>query len=93
LTADYFVATNNRPIGLGRAEERLANLAKHKLDFASLTDAFFLDARIVPARASRFKAIGRLSGSPIAVIFAPLGTEALTIISMRSASRKEGSQL
>ena len=41
------------------------------------------------SRQGRFKAIGWLDGAPTTVIFAPLGTEALAVISMRRASRKE----
>lgn len=38
-------------------------------------------------------AIGRFRGSVLAVIFAPLGTEAASVITMRRASRKERSVL
>lgn len=34
-------------------------------------------------------AIGRLADGTIAVVFATLGTEAVSVISMRPASRKE----
>ena len=69
--------------------KRLANLTKHKLDFSALTLDFFLVAHFVHARAGRLKAIGWLAGSAIVVVFAPLGTEAVAIISMRPASRME----
>jgi hypothetical protein len=45
---------------------------------------------VIPARAPRFKAIGQLRGvAIIVVIFAPLGTEAVSVVSMRPASAKE----
>ena len=69
--------------------KRLANLTKHQLDFAALTLEFFLDARFVRAHSGRLKAVGRLAGSSVAVVFVSLGTEAISIISMRPASRTE----
>ena len=70
--------------------KRLANLDKHGLDFADLDLDFFLDSSIVPAQGHRLKAIGRLGSEVmIAVVFAPLGTEAISIVSMRFASKKE----
>ena len=69
---------------------RQANLAKHGLDFASLTPGFFLDAKVIEARQGRFAALGRLDdGREIVVIFARLGAEGLSVISMRAASPKE----
>ncbi|PZQ50138.1 MAG: hypothetical protein DI556_08710 [Rhodovulum sulfidophilum] len=69
--------------------KRLANLAKHGLDFADLTEAFFLGSLVVPAKCGRYMAIGRLADGTIAVVFALLGREALSVISMRSASQRE----
>lgn len=70
--------------------KRLSNIAKHDgLDFASLTVKFFDAAAIFPAKEDRLLAIGEFEGTVIAVVFQPLGTEALAIISMRPASRKE----
>lgn len=70
--------------------KRRLNLAKHGLDFADLQDgSFFATALITPARASRFKAIGVLADGTIAVIFAMLGREALSVITMRPASKTE----
>jgi uncharacterized DUF497 family protein len=70
------------------------NLAKHDLDFADLTLDFFLDARVRPAMRGRFLAIGEFHGRLIvAVVFRPLGSEAIAVISMRPASRKERSQI
>lgn len=69
--------------------KRLANLDKHGFDFADLTMTFFADAVVRPTRAGRLQAIGRHAGVPVSVIFRPLGREALSVISMRDASRKE----
>jgi uncharacterized DUF497 family protein len=74
--------------------KRLQNIAKHGLDFAVLDMEFFATSTIVPAKAGRFMAIGMFEDRAIiSVIFAPLGTEAISIISMRKASRKERSIL
>lgn len=73
--------------------KRAANLDKHGMDFASLTLEFFENARIGPARQDRFIAIGDLDGvAIIAVVFRPLGSEAISIISMRRASGMERSR-
>ena len=69
--------------------KRLTNLAKHGLDFADLDETFFLSSLVVPAKANRHMAIGRLADGTIAVVFAVLGAESLSVISMRPASRKE----
>lgn len=69
--------------------KRLGNLAKHGLDFASLDEGFFAEAAIFPAKQARWIAIGRLADGSIAVVFATLGTEAISIISMRPANRTE----
>ena len=73
--------------------KRETNLGKHGLDFADLTEEFFLGAIVVPARGGRFKAMGRFADGTIAVVFATLGTEGLSVISMRPASRYERSLL
>ena len=69
--------------------KRLANLNNRGLDFAALTIEFFEASIVVPARDGRFKAIGEFEGCVLAVIFKPLGAEAIAVISMRHASRKE----
>lgn len=69
--------------------KRLTNLAKHGLDFADLDEDFFLAAKVVPAKNGRHMAIGRLADGTVAVVFALLGTEGVSVISMRPASRKE----
>lgn len=69
--------------------KRLANLAKHGMDFAALSLEYFEAARVIEARPGRYKALGRLDDRAVAVIFAPLGAEALSVISMRPASANE----
>jgi uncharacterized DUF497 family protein len=73
--------------------KRHTNLSRHGLDFADLDEWFFLDAMTVPAKDDRYMAIGRLSDDTIAVVFATLGYEGVSVISMRPASRKERSLL
>ncbi|HXY58809.1 MAG TPA: BrnT family toxin [Methylocystis sp.] len=73
--------------------KRLSNLDKHGLDFAALTPDFFLGALVVPAKEGRFAAIGRLANGTIVVIFARRGSKAISVISMRRASRKERERL
>ncbi|QQR39077.1 BrnT family toxin [Devosia rhizoryzae] len=74
--------------------KRQSNLIKHGLDFADLTLEFFESAVIFDAAQDRLKALGTFAGEiVVAVVFKPLGSEALTIISMRPASRKERSLL
>ncbi len=69
--------------------KRLANMAKHRLDFASLTEEFFADARIISAKGGRYLAIGEDVNGVVCVVFAILGLEAISVISMRPASPKE----
>ena len=68
--------------------KRLANLDKHGIDFADISADFFLAALIGPAKHGRWFAIGELDGI-IVVIFVLLGSEGLSIVSARPASRKE----
>jgi hypothetical protein len=69
--------------------KRQANINKHGFDFTDLSEGFFLNAIIQDAKRSRLKALGRLEDGTIAVIFALLGSEAISIISMRPASNME----
>ena len=69
--------------------KRQANIEKHGFDFADLTEAFFAASVAVPAKAGRFVAIGELGETVVAVVAAGLGTEAMAVISMRRADRKE----
>jgi uncharacterized protein len=69
--------------------KRLANIANHTMDFADLDEAFFEGSVIAPAKSDRMAAVGRHRGGIILVVFAALGTEGLSVVSMRPASRKE----
>lgn len=69
--------------------KRLANLTKHKLDFA---DVIFFDwegCHISKAHSGRSKAVGRFRDGTSVVVYATLGTEAMSVISFRPASAKE----
>jgi len=69
--------------------KRLTNLAKHGLDFADLDTGFFSEAALGPTDKGRFVAIGEWAEITITVVFRPLGAEAISVIPMRPASRKE----
>lgn len=70
--------------------KREANIAKHGMDFAALTVGFFETALIKDAKEDQLLAIGEFEGiTIIAVVFRPLGSEALSVISMRRASKTE----
>jgi uncharacterized DUF497 family protein len=74
--------------------KRDGNKAKHGLDLADAERFDWLDALTAPTRLSargsrRFKATGLLDGTLVTIVFAPLGSEALAVISLRPASRKE----
>lgn len=56
--------------------KRLANIDKHGLDFADLTDEYFLRAVVVQAKQDRYMALGRLDDGTLAVVFVALGNEA-----------------
>lgn len=69
--------------------KRLKTLRERGLDFADLTETFFMASLVVPAKAERWMAIGPFLDGTIAVVFITLGTEGLSVISMRPASQKE----
>jgi uncharacterized DUF497 family protein len=69
--------------------KRLANLDKHGLDFADVTVDFFLESRIRIAKKGRLLAIGRLGDQTVAVVFTKLGSEAISLVSMRPANSHE----
>ena len=69
--------------------KRLANIDKHGLDFARLDVAFFLDAIIRLAKLNRLLAVGQFADGTIAVVFALVGSEGISIISMRPANKLE----
>ena len=74
--------------------KRLANLDKRRLDFADLNEAFFDNALVVPShnKSKRWVAIGVSIRGVLVVIFARLGREGVSIISMRPASKDERKQ-
>jgi uncharacterized protein len=73
--------------------KRVANFEKHGFDFAGLDQAFFERALVIDAKSERLMAIGRFDDAIISVIFRPLGLEAISIVSMRTASFKERARL
>jgi hypothetical protein len=71
-------------------QKRLANLEKHGLDFADLDETFFENALVASGnKPKRWRAIGVNAGGVIVVVFARLGREGISIISMRPASKNE----
>jgi uncharacterized DUF497 family protein len=69
--------------------KRIANLEKHGLDFAALSLEFFLNSVVIQAKKNRFQAIGKMQDGTISVIFGTLGSEGISVISMRRANSKE----
>lgn len=70
--------------------KRLSNLAKHGIDFAAVSAEFdFRDAYFVSVRAGRHAAVGPFHGEMITVILKFYGTQAISLISARPASKKE----
>ena len=69
--------------------KRLADLAKHGLDFADLNEAFFDNALVLPSHNGLWACIGKNIRGVIVVVFVSLGKEAISVISMRPASRSE----
>jgi len=69
--------------------KRLVNIARHKMDFADLDPAFFGHATIRPSHSGRWLAIGSSADGLISVVFTRWGQEAVSLVSMRPASRSE----
>ncbi|PYE33544.1 hypothetical protein C8J35_104175 [Rhizobium sp. PP-F2F-G38] len=69
--------------------KRRSNIRKHRLDFADIELSYFSRSIIVPAKKARMLAIGQYEHVITAVVFSRLGTEAISIISFRLASKKE----
>jgi uncharacterized protein len=69
----------------------LPTLDKHGLDFADLDETFFDNALVLPSHKAggRWVAVGVNIRGVIVVVFARLGREGVSIISMRPASRSE----
>ena len=83
-------------VGLGRKQACQEPPASARgLDFADAAERFDWDTAIVgetyPSRTgrTRFMAIGRLDGALVALVLSPLGTEALSAVSLRPASANE----
>jgi uncharacterized DUF497 family protein len=67
-----------------------SNIAKHDgLDFADLDEEFFERSMVVPGKSGRLIAVGRLASGVVVVVFVTLGSEGVSIISMRPANRNE----
>jgi uncharacterized protein len=69
--------------------KRIVNLERHGMDFAEVDEAFFERSATVPAKLGRVIAVGQLHDGVIVVVFFRLGTEGISVISMRPASRHE----
>ncbi len=71
--------------------KRHSNIVKHGLDFADMLAGFDFDtAVVVPAKAGRLKMIGLLKQERVvAAVMAVVGREAISLVSLRPASRKE----
>lgn len=76
--------------------KRLANLDKHGFDLAVFEEAFdfarFATLVTKPSRngRARLKLIGTWNGETVVVvIIAPLGSEAIDVVSVRRANRRE----
>jgi uncharacterized protein len=71
--------------------KRIANLEKHGLDFADLNETFFDNALVIPSHntSKRWVAIGVNNRGVVVVVFARLGREGISVVSMRPASRNE----
>lgn len=78
--------------------KRRANLEKHGLDFADVSELDWGNAVVEDGKPDadgrrRLKAIGYFRDGTAAVVFAILGSEAISIISFRPASEKERRRL
>ena len=75
--------------------KRETNLRVHGLDFADARDRFDWNNALVgesrPGQdgRARFVAVGYLDGDLVTLVFALLGTEAISAVSLRPASRAE----
>jgi uncharacterized DUF497 family protein len=75
--------------------KRERNLAEHGLDFAAVEAYFDFDDALIsstrPGRDGRprSKAIGAIQGRAVALVVSALGSEAISLISLRPASLKE----
>jgi uncharacterized DUF497 family protein len=71
------------------------NLSEHGLDFADAEALFDFDEAVITPTypgsdgRARFKAIGYLGRRLVVLVFSTLGTEAVSLISLRPSSRRE----
>jgi uncharacterized DUF497 family protein len=69
--------------------KRWTNIEKHGYDFTDLDLEFFARSVVIAAKGNRLMAVGILRNNAIVVVFITLGSEGLSVISMRRASRRE----
>ena len=74
--------------------KRQQNLKEHGLDLADAVNFDWQHAVVrstYPSRTGRlrFIAVGRFGRDLFAIVFSPLGTEAISVVSFRRASRRE----
>jgi uncharacterized protein len=74
--------------------KRQANIATHGLDLADAERFDWEAALVLPGHAgddgrSLFRAIGWRGRDLVTLVFSPLGAEAVSVISLRRASRRE----
>lgn len=69
--------------------KRRANLDKHGMDFADLNESCFDNALVLATYGNRWRAISINIRGVVSVIFATRGTEGVSVVSMRPASKKE----
>jgi uncharacterized protein len=69
--------------------KRAENIRKHGYDFAAVELDFFQTAVVISADDNRLKALNVFAAKVIVVIFYVLGSQGISIISMRPASRAE----
>jgi uncharacterized DUF497 family protein len=64
-------------------------LKERGYDLADIDEDFFETARIVPGHSGRFKAIGPFRGNIVTVVFTPLGSEAVSLVTMWRTTQDE----
>lgn len=73
--------------------KRRENRNKHGLDFADVVSFDWAGAIYEASHSNRIKAIGYFRDGTAVVIYAELGTEAISIISFRHANKTERNKL
>jgi uncharacterized DUF497 family protein len=73
--------------------KRKSNLLKHGYDFADFRIEWLDKAHIEPTYSKRFKATVFIKPDYVVVIFGTLGKQAISIISMRDANKKERAKI